>query len=83
LYRAKEEKMPNKNRNKLNQPPTGQGKKQSPYSGSANKLHKRSEVLQAQRNHPEENIGDSADEMNLRSSAPQERSNPLRKKAGR
>ena len=32
----------NKSRNKLNQPPTGEGKKQSPRSGDANKL-----VLQA------------------------------------
>lgn len=75
--------MANKNRNKQNQPPTGHGKKQSPYSGSAHKLYKRSEVLQAQRNHPEENIGTSEDEMNMRSSAPLEKSNPLRHKAGR
>jgi hypothetical protein len=40
--------MANKNRNRLNQPPTGEGKKQSPHSGEANKLHKRAEVLQAQ-----------------------------------
>src|SRR5438105_176954 len=39
--------MPNKNRNKKNQPPTGEGKKQSPRSGAAHKLSKRSEVLQA------------------------------------
>jgi hypothetical protein len=39
--------MPNENRNRLNQPPTGQGKKQSPRSGAENKLDKRSEVLQA------------------------------------
>ena len=75
--------MANRNKNKLNQPPTGHGKKQSPYAGSTNKLNKRSEVLQAQRNHPEENIGTSADEMNLRSGAPGERNNPLRQKAGR
>ncbi len=37
----------NKNRNKLNQPPTGEGKKQSTRSGAANKLNKRAEVLQA------------------------------------
>jgi hypothetical protein len=37
----------NKSRNKLNQPPTGEGKKQSPRSGDANKLHKRDDVLQA------------------------------------
>ena len=39
--------MPNKNRNKKNQPPTGEGKKQSPRSGAVTKLSKRSEVLQA------------------------------------
>jgi hypothetical protein len=78
-----EEKMANKNRGKRNQPPTGRGKKQSPYSGSARKLSKRSEVLQAQRNHPEENVGTAADETNLSLSAPLEKNNPLRKKAGR
>ncbi|HEX9425421.1 MAG TPA: hypothetical protein VF899_19420 [Pyrinomonadaceae bacterium] len=36
----------NKNRNKLNQPPTGEGKRQSTRSGAANKLNKRAEVLQ-------------------------------------
>ena len=41
--------MANKSRNRLNQPPTGEGKKQSPRSGQANKLHKRAEVLQARR----------------------------------
>ena len=39
--------MPNKNRNKKNQPPTGEGKKQSPRSGAPNKLRKRADVLQA------------------------------------
>ena len=47
--------MPNKNRDKLNQPPTGEGKKQSPHPGGENKLHKRSEVLQA--TNVEQNIG--------------------------
>jgi hypothetical protein len=78
-----EEKMANQSRNKMNQPPTGQGKKQRPYASRANKLHKRSEVLQAQRHHPEENIGTNIDEMNLRSNAPQEKTNPQRPKAGR
>jgi hypothetical protein len=41
---------------KKNQPPTGEGKKQSPNDGSAQELDKRSEVLQAQRNHPELNM---------------------------
>lgn len=69
----------NKNRNKLNQPPTGEGKKQSPRSGDANKLHKRAEVLQA--GHAEQNIGTAQEEDALGS--PQRSSNPKRPKAGR
>ena len=75
--------MANQSRNKKNQPPTGEGKKQSPRSGQANKLNKRSEVLQAQRNHPEENIGTVAEEEAARSSTPEQKTNPARKKAGR
>jgi hypothetical protein len=68
----------NKNRNKLNQPPTGEGKKQSPRSGEANKLQKRSEVLQAAGS--EQNIGSAEEEAST--SAPHSR-NPKRPKAGR
>ena len=68
----------NKNRNKLNQPPTGQGKKQSPGSGAANKLNKRSEVLQA--TDARQNVGSAADE-DAAVSAPSR--NPKRQKAGR
>jgi hypothetical protein len=68
----------NKNRNKLNQPPTGQGKKQSPRSGAAHKLRKRSEVLQA--GHLEQNIGTAEEEEAARS---QPANNPKRPKAGR
>ncbi len=75
--------MSNKNRNRVNQPPTGEGKKQSPRAGEANKLSKRSEVLQAQRNHPEENIGTSDEEMASGSTPPEEKPNPKRPKAGR
>jgi len=73
--------MGNKSKNKVNQPPTGEGKHQSPYSGQENKLRKRSEVLQAQRNHPEENIGSMDDEMAL--GEPLQKHNPNRPKAGR
>ena len=66
----------NKNRNKLNQPPTGEGKKQSPHLGDANKLNKRAEVLQA--SSAEQNIG-TAEEEGLRSRS----KNPKRPKAGR
>ena len=69
--------MPNKNRDKLNQPPTGQGKKQSPRAGAENKLRKRSEVLQAAGS--EQNIGTAEDEEALRNSS----KNPKRPKAGR
>jgi hypothetical protein len=72
--------MPNDNRNRRNQPPTGEGKKQSPIRGAARKLNKRSEVLQAQRGHPELNIGTPEDEA-VRDEG--ERRNPLREKAGR
>lgn len=72
--------MANKSRNKLNQPPTGQGKKQSPELGEPKKLGKRSEVLQAQRGHPELNMDDSAVEPGV----PMEQiDNPKREKAGR
>jgi hypothetical protein len=70
--------MPNKNRNKLNQPPTGEGKKQSRVPGAANKLDKRSEVLQA--TDRRQNIGTDEDEDAARS-APS--INPKRPKAGR
>ena len=69
----------NKNRNKLNQPPTGEGKKQSPRSGDANKLNKRSEVLQV--GAAEQNIGTAGEEDALTSR--QHSKNPRRPKAGR
>jgi hypothetical protein len=70
--------MPNENRNRLNQPPTGQGKKQSPRSGAENKLDKRSEVLQAAG--AEQNIGTAEDDEAARGSGG---NNPKRPKAGR
>lgn len=69
----------NKSRNKLNQPPTGEGKKQSPLSGDANKLNKRSELLQAAG--AEQNIGSAEEEEALRSD--RETRKPNRPKAGR
>ena len=73
--------MSNKSKNKLNQPPTGEGKKQSPTAGRDKELNKRSEVLQAQRNHPELNMGTSEDrELAERTESGE---NPKRKKAGR
>jgi hypothetical protein len=70
--------MPNKNRNKLNQPPTGEGKKQSSRLGAANKMDKRSEVLQS--TDRRQNIGTDEDEEAARSSASV---NPKHPKAGR
>jgi len=72
--------MPNDNRNRRNQPPTGEGKKQKSFRGAPRKLSKRSEVAQAQRGHPELNIGTSADEA-ARDDG--EERNPHRPKAGR
>ena len=70
--------MTNKNRDKLNQPPTGEGKKQSPRPGAETKLDKRSEVLQA--TNAEQNIGTDEDEDAARSTGG---TNPKRPKAGR
>lgn len=70
--------MANENRNRLNQPPTGQGKKQSPHSGAENKLDKRSEVLQAAG--AEQNIGTAEDEDAASGTG---KTNPKRPKAGR
>jgi hypothetical protein len=53
--------MPNDQRNRKNQPPGVQGKRQ-PRHGEPDKLNKRSEVVQAQRNHPELNLGDERSE---------------------
>ncbi len=72
--------MSNESRNKLNQPPAGEGKKQSPELGEPKKLDKRSEVLQAQRGHPELNMDDTAVEPAERRGDTQ---NPDRPKAGR
>ena len=72
--------MANKSRNKLNQPPTGEGKKQSTKLGDPLKLEKRSTVLQAQRGHPELNMGTDEDESAMRSGSID---NPKRTKAGR
>jgi hypothetical protein len=73
--------MVNKSRNRRNQPPTGQGKRQSPSFGAPRKLLKRSEVVQAQRYHPELNLADSDDEAAFREG--EEGRNPMRRKSGR
>jgi hypothetical protein len=68
----------NKSRNKRNQPPTGEGKKQSPQSGDDKKLDKRAEVLQA--SNAEQNIGTDEEEE---ASTREQSINPKRPKAGR
>ncbi|HVF47283.1 MAG TPA: hypothetical protein VNA17_06945 [Pyrinomonadaceae bacterium] len=73
--------IPNTNKNKKNQPPTGEGKKQSPTPGREVELDKRSEVLQATRNHPELNMGTNEDREPAELSG--ETQNPNRAKAGR
>jgi hypothetical protein len=72
--------MPNKSRNRKNQPPTGEGKEQSKYRGEPRKLGKRSDVVQAQHGHPELNLGDSDEEAASREG---DQPNPERPKAGR
>ncbi|MGH9944826.1 MAG: hypothetical protein ACRD9R_20955 [Pyrinomonadaceae bacterium] len=75
--------MPNNNRNKANQPPTGEGKKQSPTLGAGEKLDKRSEVVQAQHDRADLNVGTAEDEDAALTHTPGEKNNPRRAKAGR
>ena len=72
--------MVNKSRDRRNQPPTGEGKHQSPHLGGPRKLAKRSDVLQAQRYHPELNLGDADEEAAFGEG---DQLNPKRPKAGR
>jgi hypothetical protein len=72
--------MVNKNRNRKNQPPTGEGKEQSKHRGEPRKLGKRSDVVQAQRGHPELNLGDAGEEAAWREG---DQPSPGRPKAGR
>jgi hypothetical protein len=72
--------MPNPGRHRKNQPPTGEGKHQSPFRGEPRKLDKRSAVVQAQRGHPELNLGDADEEAARREG---DQRNPKRPKAGR
>ena len=73
--------MPNDNRNKVNQPPTGEGKKQSPSPGEPNKLNKRAEVLQS--SNAEQNIGTVEEEEAARTGVPNEDTSERKMKAGR
>jgi hypothetical protein len=64
-----------------NQPPTGQGKKQSPVKGQSGKIAKRSMVAQA--SNARQNLGTSEDEMSQRENPSRKKNNPDRPKAGR
>lgn len=75
--------MPNDQRNRKNQPPTGQGKRQRPQLGEPRKLNKRSEVLQAQRYDPELNLGDDSAEDAWAGNSETPARNPKRPKSGR
>ena len=75
--------MANKSRNKANQPPTGEGKKQSTQTGASKKLDKRSEVVQAQHGREDLNLGTDADEEAARAESLAPKENPRRPKAGR
>lgn len=65
----------------MNQPPTGEGKKQSPRAGEANKLNKRAEVLQA--SYAEQNIGTAEEEEAVRSGSSSVTVNAKKSRAGR
>ena len=73
--------MANKNRSEINQPPTGEGKKQSKYPGEPNKLNKRAEVLQS--SSAEQNIGTPEEEEAARSANSGEGGKQKKARAGR
>ncbi|MFL6275100.1 MAG: hypothetical protein ACJ74G_07805 [Blastocatellia bacterium] len=66
---------------KKNQPPTAEGKKQSPVKGESRKLDKRSDIMQS--SHAAQNLGSDQDEMGQRDNPSQRKDNPNRPKAGR
>ena len=66
---------------KKNQPPTSEGKSQSPVKGKSRELDKRSDVVQS--SHAAQNLGSDQDEMGQRANPSQRKTNPNRPKAGR
>ena len=66
---------------KKNQPPTGEGKKQSPVKGESRVIDKRSTITQA--SDARENILDDEAEQSWRENTSQEKNNPNKPKAGR
>jgi hypothetical protein len=72
--------MANASRNRKNQPPTGKGKNQPRLDNAPRTLNSSSEVVQAQRGHPELNVGDAEEEA---ATADRAQNAPSRPKAGR
>jgi hypothetical protein len=72
--------MANSSKNRKNQPPTGHGKNQPRLGDAPRTLNSSSEVLQAQRGHPELNLGDAEEEA---ATAERVQNPPSRPKAGR
>jgi hypothetical protein len=70
--------MPHK---RNNQPPTGEGKKQSTVKGDSRELMKRSTITQS--SNAKQNILDDEQEMGMRDNPSQQKNNPNRPKAGR
>jgi hypothetical protein len=70
--------MPN-NTNRRNRPPTGEGKKRPRRTGEPPRIADRAVAVQAQRNHPEQNLDDS----NQTSGRGDIGNAPPRRKAGR
>ncbi|HVG21662.1 MAG TPA: hypothetical protein VNI02_21685 [Blastocatellia bacterium] len=66
---------------KKNQPPAGEGKKQSAVKGESRKLDKRSTITQA--SDSRQNILDDGAEQSSRDNPSQEKNNPSRPRAGR
>jgi hypothetical protein len=66
---------------KKNQPPTSEGKKQSPVKGESRKLAKRSMVSQA--SGPRQNIQTDDEEQAYRENPSEQKNKPKRAKAGR
>jgi hypothetical protein len=72
--------MTNAGKQRKNQPPTGRGKNQPRLGDAPRTLNSSSEVLQAQRGHPELNLGDADEEA---ATAERTQKPPSRPKAGR
>lgn len=75
--------MPNDNRSKQSQPPTGDGRKRSHSSDDDNQLSKRSEEEEAERDYREGDYGAIARDEGSSGGMNQRKDSPNRQKAGR